>query len=833
MVELLASYARFYQLHGRLLGPWLFEHIPGMRAADGSCDLAAARLLMELVIAKGTDWIFMEWMRGDLDGLLSNRRRQAAEAAAARLKSRTAYDASTIDALDTRIAALDTRLNDATLGLQRIEESVTWQTFQRARTRVFKLLGGEQARAVRMLQRALRLLGCRLTRPSRRQVTPVQFAEVTQPDVSIVVSLYGHAERTEATLRSILENTHEPSYEVLLVDDDDAATKALLGRVQRARVITGETNLGHLQRVKRAADLARGRWLVLCKNDIEVQPGWLAALFDCGESRPDVAVVVPKFVYPDGLLAEAGGIIWRDGTGAHYGRGHDPANCHYEYRREVDYGSVALMVRKDFWGDVGGFDWRFEPTSYEDADLCFEARRRGLCAMYEPRAGVVLVGGATPSVQASGGYERHQEQNRAKFVKKWHELLECEHLENEPGSLWLAANLRRTQRVLVVGNRVPTWDRDMDGLRMLEMLKALIDLGCHVSLLPNDGAAMEPYTHELQRLGIEVLYGSDQRVELDLLEGLSLVILSRANVAERWLELVREAAPSAAIVFDATDLQWGREIRHPARGGNSDSSVRDVASTRELEVKLVRAADATIVMTQEARTQVFAELTEAAVYVVPNVHHLRDPVSPPDGRSGVLFVAEFEHAPNLDAALMLVREVMPLVWRELPDVPVAIVGADAPPEIEALASARVEVRGWEPDLEPTLDSARVMVAPLRYGAGLNGKVTQALACGLPVVTTPAGAEGLEARDGKHMLIAETPEGLAERVARVLRDDELWQRLSTVGQRLIAERCSPKVISSRLDRLLEELARDGRPLSSCEYTRATMPVLQTDKPNYVR
>jgi hypothetical protein len=85
MVELLASYARFYELHDRLLGPWLFDHVPGLRADDGSSDLAAARLLMELVLAKGTDWIFMEWMRGDLDGLLSNQRRHAAEKELARL----------------------------------------------------------------------------------------------------------------------------------------------------------------------------------------------------------------------------------------------------------------------------------------------------------------------------------------------------------------------------------------------------------------------------------------------------------------------------------------------------------------------------------------------------------------------------------------------------------------------------------------------------------------------------------------------------------------------------------------------------------------------------
>jgi GT2 family glycosyltransferase len=831
MVELLASYARFYQLHDRLLGPWLFEHVPGMRAADGSCDLAAARLLMELVIAKGTDWIFMEWMRGDLDGLLSNRRRHAAEAAVARLRGRAAYDASTIAALDTRLndATLrlndaTLRLNDATLHLQRIGESVTWKAFLRARTWAFKLLGGEQSRGVRMLQGTLRPLGRRLLRgssessgeraslgltPSRRSASPIQFAEVTEPHVSIVIHLCGQAERTEATLRSILGNAHEPSYEVVLVHGyDDGPTRALLGRVQGARVTTNETNLGYLQSVKRGADAARGRWLVLCKNDIEVQPGWLAALVDCGESRPDVAVVAPKFVCPDGSLAEAGGIIWRDGAGANYGRGHDPADCHYEYRREIDYGSAAaLMVRKDFWREVGGFDQRFDPGCYEDVDLCFEARRRGLRAMYAPRAGVVHVGCAIAGVNESGGYERHQEQNRAKFVKKWHELLEREHLENERGNLWLAANLRRRRRVLVVDNHVPIWNRDMDGLRMREMLEALIDLGCHVSLLPDDGVATEPYTPELQRLGIEVLYGSDQRVELDRIGlGLSLVILSGTKVAERWLEPVREVAPSAPIVFDAVDLQWLRHTGQPALTGNGNRPSPAVSMTtmRELEVQLIRGADATLVLSEGAEAQMFADLPEAAVYVVPNVQRLREPVAPLAGRSGVLFVGEFEQPESVEAALLLVREVMPLVWRELPDVPVEIVGADAPQEVQALAAELVDVRDSVPELDPLLESARVMVMPSTYGVAPIGRMTEALAYGLPMVTTPVDAAGLNAIDGEEILIGQQPDELAACVVRVMRDDKLWQYLSSAGRRLIDQRCSREVVHERVRQLLDEL-----------------------------
>jgi GT2 family glycosyltransferase/glycosyltransferase involved in cell wall biosynthesis len=826
MVELLASYARFYELHGLLLGPWLFDHVPELRAADGSCDLAAARLLMELVGTKGTDWTLMAWMNGDLDVLLSanrrlvaaNRRLLAADARVAReraeiaaLRARAARDAGTIAFFEGR--------------LRRVEESVTWQLIQRVRESTVALLGGEQSRAVRLIQRVLRLIGrgllghrlrssvrgasTRLVRASRALKDPIDFSAVEEPDVSIVIPLYDHAGLTAAALRSIRDHTEAGSYEVILVDDsDDAPTKALLERVRGARVIVNDSNLGYRRSVERGAEAARGRWLVLCNNDIEVQPAWLKTLLECGESHPDIAIVAPKYLYPDGSLAEAGGIIWRDGTGVNYGRGDHPESCHYEYRRDIDYGSAAaLLVRASFWRDAGGFDGRFDPMYYEDTDLCFEARRRGLRVVYEPRAQVIHDEGATAGVDVTAGYKRHQEQNRPKFVEKWHELLEAEHLKADQASDWLAANFRRRARVLVIDHRVPTWDRDSGSLRMRGMLDALIELGCHVSLLPDNGAPTPPYTRELQRMRVEVLYGDDLPTALARIgPDVSLVILCRAEFANRWLERVRTSAPSAPVVFDTVDLHWLREARRAAlgAGANGGALPRGVAALRKLELDVIRAADATLVVTDSERRQVLQDVPGAKVFVVPNVNQVRADVLPAGGREGVLFVGGFEHLPNIDGARALVGDVMPLVWRDLPDVPVKIVGPDPPESVSALASSRVDVAGWVPDLDPLLDSARVLVAPLTYGAGLKGKVTQALAHGLPVVTTSVGAEGLDAVDGEHMLIAEAPADLAARVLRVLLDDGLWDRLSRSGQVLIADSCSPEVVRERLRAVLEEL-----------------------------
>ena len=155
--------------------------------------------------------------------------------------------------------------------------------------------------------------------------------------------------------------------------------------------------------------------------------------------------------------------------------------------------------------------------------------------------------------------------------------------------------------------------------------------------------------------------------------------------------------------------------------------------------------------------------------------------------------------------MRLVGGVMPRVWKELGDVPVTIIGPLAPPEVQALASPLVEVAGWVEDIDPLFDAAMAMVAPLNYGAGLKGKVTQALAAGLPVVTTPIGAEGLDAVDGEQLLIGTDDRELADRVIRVLTNHELWAALSAAGQTLAAERCSPAIMTAALSEFLGERA----------------------------
>src|SRR5262249_5522780 len=146
------------------------------------------------------------------------------------------------------------------------------------------------------------------------------------------------------------------------------------------------------------------------------------------------------------------------------------------------------------------------------------------------------------------------------------------------------------------------------------------------------------------------------------------------------------------------------------------------------------------------------ELGAREVFVVPNVHEVRAADRSFAPSSGLLFIGNYHHPPNLDAVRWLRAEVMPVVWRSLPDVTLTLLGSNPPPEISGLAGDNVTVTGYVRDVEPYFLKSRIFVAPLRYGAGMKGKIGHALEYALPVVTTPIGAEGVGLRDGENASI---------------------------------------------------------------------------------
>ena len=636
-----------------------------------------------------------------------------------------------------------------------------------------------------------------------REVGPISFPATDEPRVSIVIPVHGKADLTRRCLASVAADGSTIPYEVVVVDDDSPDdTAAMLEKVGNVRVVRNAVNLGFTRACNAGIARASGEYLVLLNNDTEVAPGWLEALVATADSDPCVGVVGAKLIYGNGRLQEAGGIIWSDGTGANYGRGDDPGKPAYNYVRDVDYCSgAALLVRRELLEKLGGgLDERYAPAYYEDTDLAFAARSLGYRVVYQPRATVVHHEGGSHGTDISTGIKRFQEVNRAVFAEKW-----CRELQGQrpPGSSTvLARDARRGPRAVIVDHMVPLYDQDSGSVRMLGLITILIDMGFVVTFVPHNWMALQPYTARLQQMGVEVLYGGlDLGTHLAAMGSeLKLCTLSRPSVACQFISTIRTHAPSATVVYDTVDLHFLREQRHGELAGD-EALVSGSTATKELELAMVRAADLTFTVSPEERQVLLAEVPGARVHVVPNVHEPHAAGFDRARRTRLLFVGGFLHDPNRDAVAHLVHDIMPLLRRMLPGVCLSIVGSNPTPDVLALAADDVDVAGWVEDLRPVYDEARVFVAPLRYGAGMKGKIGESLSFGVPTVTSSIGAEGMGLVHGRDILIADDPQSFASEVARLYSDEELWNELAARGRAMIAERYSPAKVKAELWEIL--------------------------------
>jgi glycosyltransferase involved in cell wall biosynthesis len=173
---------------------------------------------------------------------------------------------------------------------------------------------------------------------------------------------------------------------------------------------------------------------------------------------------------------------------------------------------------------------------------------------------------------------------------------------------------------------------------------------------------------------------------------------------------------------------------------------------------------------------------DKSIQVVSNIVEVPGSKTPFALRRDWLFIGSFQHRPNVDAVLFFGERIFPLVSLRLPDAKFYIIGDNAPPEIVALANAKIVVTGLQRDARPFFDSVKLSVAPLRFGAGVKGKINQSMAFGVPVVATSVAVEGTELRHHEDILVADDPEHFAEALIELYESEELWNRLSENGIR---------------------------------------------------
>lgn len=630
--------------------------------------------------------------------------------------------------------------------------------------------------------------------PAPRPFAPFVVPHSQTPRASIVIPVYNQFAHTHLCLLALAEHPPQAPCEIIVVDDGSSdETATALPQIDGLHYHRRRENGGFIAACNDGASLARGEYIVFLNNDTVPQPGWLEALLRTFDEHPQAGVVGAQLLYPDGRLQEAGAIVRNDGRADNLGRFHSPFDPRFSYLRKVDYCSgAAIAVKKACFGSVGGFDTHYAPAYYEDTDLGFRMRESGFDVLCQPASHVVHVEGATSGTDTRKGVKTYQLRNQERFVERWRQRLAAQPDHEVP--VEDATRHLHDKQVLIVDALTPTPDHDSGSLRMVNLMRLLQEEGAHVVFYPANRQHAGEYTQALQQTGVEAWYAPfGGRAPAWLRQHgprFDVVVLSRHYVAREFLPLLRKYAPQAKIVFDTVDLHYLRETRGAELTGDA-ALLSNAQLTRKHELEIIGQAHTTLVVSELERELLAKDAPAADVRLLSNLHRAAGPGLPFVERRDLVFVGGFRHPPNVDAVSWFADEAFPRIRETLPEVVFHCIGSDAPENVLALGRREgIIVHGHVPDISPYMDGVRIGLAPLRYGAGVKGKVNLSMAHGQPVVATPCAVESMHLRDGQDVLVAESAQAFADAVIRLYGDEALWRMLSRNGLDNVARHFSP-------------------------------------------
>ena len=643
---------------------------------------------------------------------------------------------------------------------------------------------------------------------------PLELPNHSSPTVSIIIPVYNQIEYTYKCLRSLAE--HLPidlKTEVVVVNDcstDD--TVSVLDRVSGLKRIDNSENVGFVRACNLGIKAAVGEYIYFLNNDTQLRPQALEHLLAVFERDSEVGAVGSKLIYPEGSLQEAGGIVFQDASAWNYGNKENPNAPQYNYLRQVDYCSGAsLLVKKSVLEALGGFDPNFAPAYYEDTDLCLAIRHQlGFKVVYQPKSVVIHHQGVSCGVELTSPIKSYQSINQTKLAQKWAKDLVSYPADNS--KLGIASASRRhsgSKTILVIDEGVPG-DRILGVRRTGELLQLFKQLDHHVIFVPDRFVEDRSYVEMLQDSSIEVVYGdseSNLTIEQQLEELLPIVDLAwvcRPHLYEKYAPLIRQQQ-NIKLIYDTVDLYYLRLQRQHKSEGNVIEEMRQWTRMQQRELKAAQEADLTIAISP-IEERILRDRGINKLAVVPNIHRAYQGERPNFlARQGLLYIGDDNRSnDNIEKVAWMVREIMPLIWSQIPELTLTLLEFDPTDEVAALAEdSRLNIIKMTSDLTSHLLHHRIFVNPLVNDAHIKEKIGASLRLGLPVVSTTAGISGMNLVNEHDVLEANRSNEFAKQILRLYNDKELWQQLAKNGEQTIAN-FSPQAIGQKIQPIFESV-----------------------------
>ncbi|MDX1977642.1 MAG: glycosyltransferase [Pseudanabaenaceae cyanobacterium bins.68] len=590
---------------------------------------------------------------------------------------------------------------------------------------------------------------------------PLSFRSELEPQITIIIGAHGRPDLTYNCLAAIAPWLHGSNWQVEII-----LIETLLGTELQVPVAGiwrfTLSDQGNLPRImQRAQAKAQGQLILFLRHDVLLSEAAFDQMVQTYK-RDRPGILFPRLSHPNRELVSGGGRIDPAGHLQNLGAGDFDGEPDYNYRRQLDFGlPIAFLLERASWQKLDLKTSEHWSSLEAIADWCLQLKyHHNFTILYQPKAQVICDYGYRVESLAS---PRH-------FWQTWQQDL---------------ADSQRSPTILIIDTLVPAHDKESGALRLFQIMGILLNLGYRLIFLPDQGHEQEPYTSELEEMGIEVLYFTYKQQDWRdrLVKRLDLIHLAwvcRPELCEKYFPIL-QTKPEIKLIYDTIDLHFLRLKRAEQLNPSQPQPWQRIQA---LEFHFAQTADLTVVVTP-VEQEILLQAQAQAVQVIPNIHQIYQGQIPPfSDRQGILFIGGYYHQPNVDAVLWLCEEIMPLVWQTHPEISLTLLGSNPPGVVKALESDRVSVPGYIPQVEPYFLNHRVFVAPLRFGAGMKGKIGQSLSYGLPTITTTIGAEGMGLCDQENVLIAEDSQAIAEAIEQLYFDPYLWQKLSQASFEVI-------------------------------------------------
>jgi O-antigen biosynthesis protein len=624
---------------------------------------------------------------------------------------------------------------------------------------------------------------------------PFNFESSLSPLVSILIPFYNEKNYTVNCLKHLHSHLDKTvAYEIILIDDnstDDVNLEFISG----IKIIRNNQNLGFLKNINIGIKEAVGQFVYILNNDTEVQDGFLNELLNVFYTFPNVGAVGSKLINADGTLQEAGSVFLKDCSIHNIAGKRKVFYPQINYTYKVDYSSGCSLLFKKYndAGEINLFDKQFAPAYFEETDFCFQLKYlQHKDVYYCPFSEVLHYNGVSYNSEKNNYIERTEKKealfkiNLEKFKSKWQaqiDAIKASTIEERIEELY------GNKSIVIFCGRIPEHDKDSGSNRLKEIIEAYKELGFNVLLIKSKNYLKDsPYIEYYQRLGVHVFYEHKIGVGIGeyIKNNISNATISWYYNPDIFIEHfnnLKNYLQKSTVVFDMVDIHHLRFKRALELQPQNKKLQKQYSKYLAAEKEASLLSDFVVTISdQEAKyMETFCEAKK--IITISNIHYTRIAVEntlPFEDRKDILFIGSI-HEPNIDALYFLYKDIMPLVWEKLPHVKVNIIG-NIKDKIQDINHPNILFKGYVPNIEELFLSNKYMIAPLRYGAGVKGKIGQAFEYFLPVITTTIGAEGMQLIDGESALIYDDATGFANAIINLYNNKTLWLKLQSNSEK---------------------------------------------------